>query len=188
MNVDERIRRPVGRGALLRKLVENAASSPSTSDDNPATSSSNTDESRSNISSATSRESLLETSKDDSTDLSDAGYKSNTLIGSSKESLNITSTSGRSQGRGQRLLAMIQHANNSLSHDSVQLETAPKPFGRGRGKFLEMLKPIVDQTIVDETIVDQTIVSVDSGLQDLSLESKEEEPVIKMGTKGSYLF
>src|SRR6202012_840226 len=99
MNINEQIKRPVGRGALLRKLLENASSS-SNSDGNAAASSSNTDESRSNISSATSSESLMEASKGDSSDLSDAGYRSN-----------ITSTSGRSLGRGQRLMALLQHAN-----------------------------------------------------------------------------
>lgn len=156
MNLNQRNQGGVGRGALLRRLAQQAASS-----------NSNSDESSSNISTSTSIESLPTTSADTS----------------GVSSANPT----QSQGRG-RLLQRILNAQESVSNDLANLELAPRPFGRGR-----MLQFLTErgqeiQPVMDVSQSDDNAPSTDEGVESLSEQSREEEPVIRMGTSGWYSF
>lgn len=153
MNLNQRNCGGVGRGALLRRLAAESA----------GTSSSNSDESRSNNSASTSNESLLETSRA-------------TTSGISETAVTNTSTSTqRSQGRG-HLLQRILRAQESVSNDECNLETAPRPFGRGR-----MLQMLAERNQQAELKCSESITSLDEGIEDLSL---EEKPVIRKGNSG----
>lgn len=160
MNLNQSNQRPVGRGALLRRLAEHNASSAST-----------TDESRSCTPTSTSNDSLLDSSNISSPELD--------FI--TKESLNDSGHSSRaSTGRGQ-LLQRILLANASISNDAFKLEEAPKPYGTGRGRMLKMLSESSRQA---ERTVEESIASVDDAVESLSIGSAEEDPVIKRGTRG----
>lgn len=165
MNLNERNRRPVGRGALLERIAANASSS------------STSEETRSTISSSTSNESLLDTSKISSPELDSEVDKPADVSTNSKES-GYKSNGSQSQGRGQ-MLQRILHATQSISNDTFNLEAAPKPYGLGRGRIIKMLSE--KQT---ENQVDVSVQSIDDGVESLSVESTEQEPVIKRGTKG----
>lgn len=162
MDLNQSKQRPVGRGALLRRLVA----------ENNASSASNSDESRSCTSKSTSIDSLLDTST-----ASDVSFPD---LDTTKDSL--TETGYPTQGRGQ-LLQRILLAGASISNDSFKLEAAPKPYGSGRGKMLKMLSEANKQA---ESYAEEIISSIDDGVESLSIGSAEEEPVIKRGTKGSY--
>lgn len=148
MDINQKARGPIGRGAMLRRLTESAANT-----------SSNSDDSRSNISSSTSNESLLDVTT------SDPGYR--------------TSSAVTSLGRG-RMLQRLQLAQESVSNDSFQLDSAPKPFGKGRGALLNSLKQ-KNNTPSEQS--EESIQSIDEGIENLSIE-EELEPVIRMGKSG----
>lgn len=160
MNPNQPIPRGYGRGAFLRQLAANT---------NVASASSTSDESRSNVSSATSTDSLLEaTGSISSPDFDDTGYNS------------TPSTRARSQGRG-RLLQCMLDAQQSISHEPLNLESAPKPsFGLGRGRMLKALAEANQQVVKAE----ESVETIDDGIENLSLGSAEEEPVIRRGTSG----
>lgn len=179
MNQDQK-KRGIGRGALLRILLADATDS-SISDESQLDNQANV-----TASSSSSNTSLSENSREASNTFCESGYRSNTVLDSSRVSSASTLSNVRSQGRG-RLLEKILQASNSLSHDTFQISAAAKPFGSGRGRMFQMLRESGNQSSSDtnsEDTFDQNLVTIDEGVTDLSLSSTELEPVIRIGTKG----
>ncbi|XP_037044625.1 protein argonaute-3-like [Bradysia coprophila] len=178
MNSNRQTHRGFGRGELLRRLAANAA----------ASSSSTSDETRSNISSATSTDSLLDdTTTTNNTSLSPADVGilncSTTSTDFNDTGFNSTLTTNgnaRPQGRG-RLLQSMLLAQQSISNNSFNLESEPKPFGMGRGRLLKALAEANHQA---EKKAEESVANVEDSIENLSLGSSEEEPVIRRGTSG----
>lgn len=127
---------------------------------------------------------MLENSSNSSarSDESCANISTSNLNGSFASSLDtskISSDSGyRSKGRGQLYDRML-HANDSIATNTLCSNATPI-FGMGRGR-MTMLNQINNE---NEKKAEETVQSVDEGIEDLSLGSTEDEPVIKRGTKG----
>ncbi|KAJ6642570.1 Protein argonaute-3 [Pseudolycoriella hygida] len=150
--------RPVGRGALLKKL---ASISPLS------------DESQRNISSSTSDEFLKDPNRTSSSESQDISYYS---------ASSSSSSNGRTQGRGQ-LLQRLRHAQESMSNDAFKLDTPPK-YGSGRGNMLKILNEVNKSTGNTNNDRAQNISNLFGNLSVERVVNKEEEPVIRKGTKG----